>query len=284
MPIFPTPVQAWLRKGSALAVKQRAAAAAEAAAAAAAGHVISPSGMAKAFVPSLTPRAGATLVPQRNVNDRLRRRGMLPLDDVGPSPLTAAAAAVWNRNSRLPARTRRIGGCGCCGARGTRGNGGGGGDTTMLLGRFRRGGFPLRRASGEGEAKVDGSSGASNDGAGLEVEMEAAAAEAAHGKNAARFEDEALEAAPATSIFSSFLGGAADAYDNAVSFVGSTLIRSEIGKKYMNGYDSGPTSIRRTGGGPADMNTGSTYDLVGFSNIDPFEASGRRGGGASHRL
>lgn len=281
-------------------MKQQAAAAAEAAAAATATarRAVTPPGMTTtAFVPPLTPRAGATLVPERTADDRLRRRRMLSLDDVGPSPRTAAAAAtIWN--TRLPARTRRLGSCGCGGvgrggARRHCGGGGGNvyGDTTMLLGRFRRGGFPLRRASRETtETKVDGSNGASNDGAGLELQMEAAAAAAAaaaaNRKNAAaRFEeDEALEAAPSASIFSSFIGGAADVYDNAVSFVGSTLIRSEIGKKYMNGYDSGPTSIRRTGGGPADMSTGSTYDLVGFSNIDPFEASGRRGGGPSHRL
>lgn len=264
-------LQAWLRKGSALASKQQAAAAAVAA------QAVTP-GMA--FVPSFSSR-GTMDVYQRHANDREKHR-WTSLAEVGSNPRFAFAA----RANRLPARARHSG-CGGCGGggRSTRGR-----DSSMLLGRFRRGGFPLRRGSGVTESKVDGSNGASTDGADLEGQMSAAAKAAS--KNAAA----AMAAAVATSetledpervpssMLSSFFGGAADAYDNALSFVGSTLIRSEIGRKYMNGYDSGPTSIRRTGGGPADMSTGSTYDLVGFSNIDPFEASARRVGGASNRL
>lgn len=261
-------LQAWLRKGSALASQQQAAAAAVAA------QAVTP-GMA--FVPSPTSR-GVMDVYQRNANDRQKHR-WTSLAEVGANPRLAY---------RLPARTRRSS---CNGGGGGGGRSARGRDSSMLLGRFRRGGFPLRRGSGDTESKVDGSNGgASPDAADLEGRVSAAAEEAAS-KNASPATatvaiSEALEDPEASppSMLSSFFGGAADAYDNALSFVGSTLIRSEIGRKYMNGYDSGPTSIRRSGGGPADMSTGSTYDLVGFSNIDPFEASARRVGGASNRL
>lgn len=263
--------QAWLRKGSALASKQQAAAAAVAA------QAVTP-GMA--FVPSPASR-GAMDVYQRSANDREKAR-WTSLADIGTNPRLAA------RSNRLPARARRrvCGGGGACagGGRIARGR-----DTSMLLGRFRRGGFPLRRGSGEAESKVEGSNGASSDGADVEGQITAAAAATAEITR----QNEPVAATSGTledpertppSMLSSIFGGAADAYDNALSFVGSTLIRSEIGRKYMNGYDSGPTSIRRSGGGPADFSTGSTYDLVGFSNIDPFEASARRVGGASNRL
>lgn len=267
--------QAWLRKGSALASKQQAAAVAAVAAQAATPGM--------AFVPSLSSR-GTMDVYQRSANDREKHRWM-SLDEIGSNPRLAAAAAAA-RSSRLPARARRSGcGCGSGGGRSA-----GARNPSMLLGRFRRGGFPLRRGSGKTESKVDGSNGASTDGADREGQMTAAQAQAeATSRNAAAVAaiSEALEdpeRAPPSSMLSSFFGGAADAYDNALSFVGSTLIRSPIGKKYMNGYDSGPTSIRRSGGEPADMSTGSTYDLVGFSNIDPFEASARRVGGTWNRL
>lgn len=262
-----------MRKGSALASKQQAAAAAVAA------QAVTP-GMA--FVPSLASR-GAMDVYQRTANDREKTR-WTSLAEIGTRP---RPAALPRSSRRLPARARRAG----CGGGGQGGRFSRGRDSTMLLGRFRRGGFPLRRGSGETESKVEGSSGgASADGAGAEGQMAAAAAAQTARMNeraeAAAATSETLEdpeRAP-SSMLSSFFGGAADAYDNALSFVGSTLIRSEIGRKYMNGYDSGPTSIRRSGGGPADMSTGSPYDLVGFSNIDPFEASARRVGGASNRL
>ena len=270
--LTPTPShQAWLRKGSALASKQQAAAAAVAA------QAVTP-GMA--FVPSLSSR-GAMDVYQRSANDREKTR-WTSLAEIGTNPRLAA------RSNRLPARARSS----VCGSGGAGGAGrhARGRDSSMLLGRFRRGGFPLRRGSGDTESKVEGSNGASTDGADVEGQTAAAAA-AAETASTLSYEPAATsetledpEQAPPSSMLSSFFGGAADAYDNALSFVGSTLIRSEIGRKYMNGYDSGPTSIRRSGGGATDMSTGSTYDLVGFSNIDPFEASARRVGGASNRL
>eukprot|EP00903_Cladosiphon_okamuranus_P017419 g16043.t1 len=271
---FHNTVKAWLRKGSALASKQQAAAAAVAAQAVIPGM---------AFVPSSASR-GVMDVYQRSANDREKAR-WTSLAEIGTNPRLVA------RSNRLPARTRRSvcggGGDGSGGGRSARGR-----DTSMLLGRFRRGGFPLRRGSGEAESKAEGSKGASSDGADVEGQMMAAAAAAAAAAEDTRYSEpvaatsETLEDPERTppSMLSSIFGGAADAYDNALSFVGSTLIRSEIGRKYMNGYDSGPTSIRRSGGGPADFSTGSTYDLVGFSNIDPFEASARRVGGASNRL
>lgn len=90
-------------------------------------------------------------------------------------------------------------------------------------------------------------------------------------------------------LLSSLFGGATDVYDSAISFVGCVLVTSPLGKRYLNAFDSHtsmPTSTTHRGGKDSsssgdgsgmNRNGGGSYELVGFSNIDPFEASGRRG-------
>lgn len=266
---FHSTVKAWLRRGMSSAKHAEASAAA----------AVDPPLPGLAFVPSLRAR-GVMDVQSARANDLQKLRWVS----------LAQAGSARSAASRLPAHARRGG----CGHRHLRSSPG---DTQMLLG-FRSRGFHLRRgifgaSRGEGAASVEGANTA--DGASgardmqlemmdpLEVEAAVAAAVAA-----GTLEDPELvmAATRGDGLLSSLLGGAADAYDSALSFVGCALVTSPLGKRYLNAYDGHNTvsasTIRRSGG-PAGMN-GSNYDLVGFSNIDPFEASGRHGGGASSRL
>ncbi|CAM9616395.1 unnamed protein product [Discosporangium mesarthrocarpum] len=82
-------------------------------------------------------------------------------------------------------------------------------------------------------------------------------------------------------LLSSILGGAMDAFDTTVSFVGCALVTSPLGN-ILNDPEGGkgfvvtvPASAIRSG---VAMGA-DPYDLVGFSNIDPFEASRRHSSG-----
>ncbi|CAN0312433.1 unnamed protein product, partial [Hapterophycus canaliculatus] len=182
----------------------------------------------------------------------------------------------------------------------------------MMLGRFRNRRIPLRRGIfGGGSAETDGVKNGS-DGGGFSGSGSGTGSVTGGGSNNSKYgqaqiENDRMVATPMTlkaleqepellatsgssggksSVISSLIGGAADAYDSALSFVGCALVTSPLGKRYLSGASDGyntVSTIRRTGGGPADVSSGSAYDLVGFSNIDPFEASGR-GGGRSNRL
>lgn len=256
---FHSTVKAWLR-GPARA-KEAKASAAEAVPA------------CLAFVPTVKAR-GAMDINTARANDLQKQRWM-SLDEIGSAPRVAA--------SRVSARARRAG----CGHRHGRGSTG---DTQMLLG-FRSRGFPLRRgifgASGNagGGASVDSASTAGADD--VDVQMAGMVLEVEPVVVAARIlEDPVMPPNAPDGLLSSLLGGAADAYDSAVSFVGCALVTSPLGKRYLNAYDGQntvPASAIRRGDGAPNMG-GGAYDLVGFSNIDPFEASGRYGGGASNRL
>ncbi|CAM9662135.1 unnamed protein product [Choristocarpus tenellus] len=83
-------------------------------------------------------------------------------------------------------------------------------------------------------------------------------------------------------LFSSLMGSAADMYDMTMNYVGCAIVTSSFGKRYLNSvedetYKTVPASAIRSG---AVMGA-DPYDLVGFSNIDPFEASRRRSSGNS---
>lgn len=90
-------------------------------------------------------------------------------------------------------------------------------------------------------------------------------------------------------LLSSLFGGVTDVYDSAISFVGCVLVTSPLGKRYLNAFDSHvsvPTSTTHRGGiessssgdgNEMNLNGSGSYEFVGFHNIDPFEASGRRG-------
>ncbi|CAN0397868.1 unnamed protein product, partial [Ectocarpus sp. 8 AP-2014] len=304
---FHSTVKAWLRKGCSTADQDKpatttgathtnagtitntastttaiagttAAATADAAATMAAVRVAT-RGMA--FVPTPHTRGRVTGVHRRASTSgalAARQRWVSPLAEVGSNPRRCSECSGCRR-----LRSAR---------RGSAGN------SQMLLSRFRSRGFPLRRGIFGGASEADGGGGASsskdsNSGGGGEdyVEDEIRDQAAATTYNSA----ETLEGPerPLTgngdsggggsrsSVLSTFLGGAADAYDSALDFVGCALVTSPLGKRYLSGASDGyntVSTIRRTGGGPADMNSGSAYDLVGFSNIDPFEASGRGGG------
>ncbi|CAN0113401.1 unnamed protein product [Ectocarpus sp. 12 AP-2014] len=304
---FHSTAKAWLRKGSSTADQDQpatttdatytnagtttntastttttagttAAATADAAATMAAVRVAT-RGMA--FVPTPHTRGRVTGVHRRTSTSgalAARQRWVSPLAEVGSNPRRCSECSGCRR-----LRSAR---------RGSAGN------PQMLLSRFRGRGFPLRRGIFGGASEADGGGGSSSKdsnsgGGGGEdyVQDEIRDQAAATMYNSA----ETLEVPerPLTgngggggggrlSVLSTFLGGAADAYDSALDFVGCALVTSPLGKRYLSGASDGyntVSTIRRTGGGPADMNTGSAYDLVGFSNIDPFEASGRGGGG-----
>lgn len=269
---FHSTVKAWLRAGAAFRSKQAQVRAAD---------THPPAGLA--FVPTPTVR-GAMDIRSARANDRQKER-WTSLAELGYNP---------RLSSRLPAHARRAG---CVGGgrrhRHLR-NAAHPGDTRMLLG-LRARGFPLRRgifgASGKtasnSSAGVDSASTVSTNDV-VNVEIEETLGTAAVGTS----EDRKLVLSSTKSdsegdgLLSSLLGGAADAYDTALSFVGCVLITSPLGKRYLNAYDGQntvPASTIRRSGGPQDM-SGNTYDLVGFSNIDPYEASGRRGGGSSSRM
>lgn len=302
---FHNTVKAWLCRGLAVAKKAR-----DTAAAAAAGAVTPPL-PAMAFVPSPAAR-GAMDICQARANDRQKQR-WTSIAEIGGGN---------NRRSalyRLPAVARRSGYHGAA-ARGSCPHG-----VEMLLGFRSRGGFPVRRRMFGGGASVasisserqqqqimDGSNGGGvrddvqnrlmiGDGGGVDssssVEETAAvvgtlaasqrrpvSSVADDGKRGLSSVDSGNEN---KNVISVFLGGAADAYDSALSFVGCALVTSPLGKRYLNAYDAHtntvPVSAIRGVGGPHSM-SGCSYDLVGFSNIDPLEASARRGGGSASRL
>lgn len=282
---FQNTVKAWLRRGPALA-KEAAAAAATTA------STTIPSGMA--FVPSPIAR-GTMDIRSARANDRQIKRWTSLSEFSGSNP----------RSSRPPAFARRAGHGSC---------------PSMLLG-LRSRGFPTPRrrffsgaaSSGSSAGQTSKTNGVVNvngdapssdaiavdvtimagtentmidvGDVGVSVQFANAANEAAAATLAGSLEAPAEPANP-HALFTSLLGGAADVYDSAVSFVGCALVTSPLGKRYLNAYDGHhtvPASAMRDGRGPSTI-SGSAYDLVGFSNIDPFEASGRRGGGASSRL
>lgn len=221
-----------------------------------------------AFVPTPTAR-GAMDIRSARANDQQKQRWM-SLSELGSKPRVAARSRVHARRGGSGGQPHRN----CPG------------NAQMLLG-FRSRGFPLRRGifrSSSGQTTgVDNANSAVAD----DVDVPVAATDMETVLAAARpLEDPQLITTLHDGLFSSLLGGAADAYDSALSFVGCALVTSPLGKRYLNAYDGHNTvpasAIRRSGGAP-DM-TGSAYDLVGFSNIDPLEASGRRGGGDSSKL
>ncbi|CAN0034789.1 unnamed protein product [Ectocarpus fasciculatus] len=301
---FHSTVKAWLRKGSptadqgqpastattaatntvnagtALAGTATATAAADAAVTIAAVRVAT-RGMA--FVPAPHTRGRAMGVNRRATTSgalAARQRWVSPLSEVGSNPRRCSECSGCRR-----LRSARRGSAS---------------EPQMLLSRFRGRGFPLRRGifGGAGEADGGSSSKESNSGAGGagedyvqdEIREQAAAptytsAETLEGPErplTGNGDSGSGSGGSRSSVLSTFLGGAADAYDSALDFVGCALVTSPLGKRYLSGASDGyntVSTIRRTGGGPADMNSGSAYDLVGFSNIDPFEASGRGSGG-----
>lgn len=249
---FQSTVKAWLRGPS--RAKQASKSAGESV----------PSGLA--FVPTPIAR-GAMDIHSARANDQQKQRWM-SLAELNSKPRVAA---------RLGGHGRRVGG-------GSQPHRNCPGNAQMLLG-FRSRGFPLRRgifrASSGQTTGVDNAISASADDVNVPAVVVTVAVAAAR-----PLEDPELIATPTDGLFSSLLGGAADVYDSALSFVGCALVTSPLGKRYLNAYDGHntvPASAMRRSGGAPDM-TGNAYDLVGFSNIDPFEASGRRGGGASSKL
>lgn len=286
---FHNTVKGWLHNGLALAKQMRQAKDEPLAT----GVVTPPVGMA--FVPSPTDRCKMDLRSAR-ANDAERRRWM---------SLVELGSKARRSSGVCPGLALRLGMSDmytpCDGH----------GDPTMILGfRGRRaGGIRFRRIlfSGASSARRTGAnlfaepSGVDTKTVKLSI-MEATGAESPknnlsakpkmEGKAEAKVDTNGgiLEApeSPVTplNLISSLLGGAIDMYDSAVSFVGCVLVTSPLGKHYLKAYDGHhplPTSPVDPGRHPTAMSS-AAYDLVGFSNIDPFEASGRRSGGYPSRM
>lgn len=283
---FHNTVKAWLRRGSALAKQGRQAAAST--------PVATSESPGMAFVPS--PKARCKMdIRSARANDRQKQR-WVSLAELGSKPRCSSCMSPAFVGRRLHAGGNAGFHCHA--------------SPHMLLGfRGRTNGFSVRRALFSGAAS-SGQNAANASSSLFDVNAKYIAAQDTISgkplqKQGGMFEGASLETVeeektvvfartleasvkPTTSpgLFSSFLGGAADAYDSAVSFVGCALVTSPLGKRYLNAYDGHHTvsaSAIRDQPNPATM-SGSAYDLVGFSNIDPFEASGRRTGGSSGRM
>lgn len=228
-----------------------------------------------AFIPSATAR-GIMDIRTARANDRQKQRWM-SLAELGSTPRAAA---------RLPARARH-GGCGGHGhhARGIPG------DVQMLFGfggrrsRARRDVFGASDQSSAGNNSNDNAEAAASADAGdVEATMKTMESVSAA---AGALEDPVSPPSTANpskyGLLSSLFGGATEVYDSALSFVGCAMVTSPLGKRYLNhDDDTVPASTIRRSGGSVEYASGSAYELVGFSDIDPFEASGRRSGGNSN--
>ena len=258
---FQRTVKAWLR-GPAREKQWANTAAAE----------VVPAGLA--FVPTVKACA-AKDVQNARANDLQKRRWM-SLAELGERSCLAyhPSARAW-----------RGGGCGrrCL-------RSGYGDPNQMLLGLGKRG-FPFRRSvfSAPGPTSGGNSSGCENGGdqdqfqdGGSAYDVGAQTVETLEVISRS-LEDPEPRRDPPEGLLSSLLGGAAEAYDSAVSFVGYALVTSPLGKRYLNAYDN-QTTVPTSASNPNGGSGGNGYDLVGISNIDPFEASGRKGKRSSNRL
>lgn len=270
---FQRTVKAWLR-GPTCAKQQAKAAAAKAA----------PPGFA--FAPTVEIRAAIDMRIAR-ANDQQNRRWM-SLAELQTRPSSKSRPSALMRRSgvhghRCPGNSHQmLLGLGKCGFRFRR-------SIFSASSSPSAGGNSEDNHEGEGDGKCDArASGASILGA---ADVSIRAKEMLE-VNSRTLEDHEPPHDARGGLLSSLFGGATDAYDSAISFVGCVLVTSPLGKRYLNAYDSHisvPTSTTHRGGknssssssgdgsGSVNLKGGGGYELVGFSNIDPFEASGRRG-------
>lgn len=314
---FHSTVKAWLRRGSWVAKK---AAAAAATGAGRGGAAPTPPLPGMAFVPSPVVR-GKMDICQARANDQQNQRWMSLAEIGGKHPERSAAFRVapvarrggsgghavrgscphgiqmllgFRSRGGFPSRRRVLGG------------GGSNGVTPISPEQETMAGVRSSGGSGEGNINVQNNfDGVGGDDVKEVLSVSAARTLAAPGAPRAISEvgrrvsrgnrKNVSNGAGATKndddyqngILSNILDGAADAYDSALSFVGCALVTSPLGKRYLNAYDDAhtntvPASAIRSGDVPSM--DGSGYNLVGFSNIDPLEASARRGGGSTYRL